>query len=414
MKTKALTRTLHYRSAFRKSLFSILSNLEKGCLKLTIEGEQEFVFGNIHEHPVCITVIDERFFDDCFLYGDIGFGEAYTKGFWTSDDVTSVIRFFIENLKEIPGISGSSVKRFAFNVLRSYNRLIHLLRANTIDGSRKNISSHYDLSNDFFKIFLDETMTYSSAMFTSDSMTLEDAQHAKYLRLWEKLGLSQDDHVLEIGCGWGYNAVEMAKRYGCKVTAVTISEEQFKVANERVINEALEDKVDIQLIDYRNLTGHYSKIISIEMLEAVGHQYYNAYFRKLSELMLPGAVAAFQVITCPDSRYHELRKGTDWIQKHIFPGTLLPSVGILNKAIASNTELTLVDLKDLGMHYAKTLHTWRVKFNGNLSGVQSLGFDEAFIRKWNYYLCYCEAAFATRNIHVMQMIYSTPNNPAYT
>jgi cyclopropane-fatty-acyl-phospholipid synthase len=253
-------------------------------------------------------------------------------------------------------------------------------------------------------------MTYSSAYFNKDGISLEDAQYAKYERLCQQLRLKPTDHVLEIGSGWGGNAIYMAKHYGCKVTSLTISEEQLKLACERVKAEGLTDKVEILLKDYRELEGTYDKIVSVEMLEAVGDKFLDTYFRQVSTLLKKDGILAIQVITSPDSRYDSLKKGVDWIQKHIFPGSLLPSVAAINGSINRTSDLTMVDLKDLGLHYATTLKLWFEQFNANLSKAKKLGFDDTFIRKWNYYLCYCEAAFAMRNINVMHLVYTRPNN----
>ena len=241
-------------------------------------------------------------------------------------------------------------------------------------------------------------------------MDLQQAQVEKYDRLCKQLSIQPSDHVLEIGTGWGGNAIHLAKTYGCRVTSATISEEQFKLATERIAKENLSDKITVVLKDYRLLEGEFDKIVSIEMLEAVGHKFLDVYFKKCNELLKKDGILALQVITCPDSRYDSLRNGVDWIQKHIFPGSLLPSVSAINTSINNTGNLTMVDLKDMGLHYAKTLAIWREQFNKNLAEVKQLGFDERFIRKWNYYLCYCEAAFEMRNINVMQMVYARPNN----
>ena len=222
--------------------------------------------------------------------------------------------------------------------------------------------------------------------------------------------LKPEDHVLEIGSGWGANAIFMAENYGCKVTSVTISEEQCKLANERIKAKGLSGRVKVIIEDYRNIKGQFDKIVSVEMLEAVGADYYEPYFRKCHEVLKKDGIVALQVITCPDSRFEQLKNGVDWIQKHIFPGSLLPSVAALNHAVNTTGDFTLVDLKDLGLHYARTLHTWFDNFNAKRKEILELGFDDRFTRKWNYYLCYCEAAFAMRNINVMQMVYSRPNN----
>lgn len=401
-------------SPFRRYVLSLFAGIENGSLKLILPDQSTLEFGDGTGEEISLEITSERFFDCCFFHGDVGFGESYTEGYWNTNDLTGLITLFIQNLENIPGISGSKTQKLFFNVFKTYNKLLHRFRFNSLKGSRKNIRSHYDLSNDLFSLFLDETMSYSGAFFKDPDMTLEAAQHAKYKRLWLKMGIQRSDHVLEIGCGWGYNAVAMAKEYGCRVTAITISEEQFGIARQRVQDAGLDHLVDIRFCDYRNITGRFSKIISVEMLEAVGHEYYDVYFRKLGSLLTQNGVAGIQVITCPESRYQELRKGVDWIQKHVFPGTLLPSVGIVTSHMAANTNLSLVDMKDLGIHYAHTLKLWRERFNESAEKVVQLGFDAQFQRKWNYYLSYCEAAFRTRNINVMQMIFSSPNNSSYT
>jgi cyclopropane-fatty-acyl-phospholipid synthase len=296
-------------------------------------------------------------------------------------------------------------------VLGRYNRILHLLRPNSLQTSRRNISEHYDLGNDFYKLFLDPTMTYSSALFNSPEQTLEAAQIAKYAALCRKLKLKRTDHLLEIGSGWGGFSCHAAKNYGCRITTVTISEEQFKYAQARFKTEGVADRVEIKLMDYRQITGQFDKIASIEMLEAVGHAYHEIYFAKCNELLKPDGLLGLQVITCPDARYESLRKNVDWIQKHIFPGSLLLSVGRVNQALNRTGDLFLHDSLDLGNSYAKTLRLWRDRFNEQLLAVRLLGFDEKFIRKWNYYFSYCEAAFAMRNISVVQAVYTRPNNP---
>jgi len=388
--------------------------MDKGTLTLSLPDGEQFVFGN-GESGISATIFvkSQEFYKRIILFGDIGFGEAYVDGLWDTDNITNVINWVLLNIENSPGVSGGNVQALSFNLLKLYNKLFHFKRANTIDGSRKNISAHYDLNNDFFASFLDPTMTYSSAYFYRDGMSLEEAQLAKYERLCQQLHLKQTDHVLEIGSGWGGNAIYIAKKYGCRVTSLTISEEQQRLAIERVKEAGLSDRVNILLKDYRLMEGVFDKIVSVEMLEAVGYKFLDVYFKKCHELLKKNGILALQVITSPDSRYESLRKGVDWIQKHIFPGSLLPSIGAINAAVNRTGDLTMVDLKDFGLDYAKTLKLWRDSFNGNLSKVKSLGFDETFIRKWNYYLCYCEAAFAMRNINLMQIVYTRPNNTSW-
>lgn len=396
---------------YQKVIIDLLSKMEKGTLNLTLPDGNQITIGDGEGNIIANAEIRNfDFFKKCVLYGDIGFGESYVDGDWETDNITNVIKWFLLNIENAPTVSGSSTKTLVTNFLKFINTIYHSRRSNSLTGSRKNISEHYDLNNEFFSLFLDPTMTYSSAYFEKNSMTLEQAQVAKYDRLCKQLHLKPGDHVLEIGSGWGGNAIHIAKKYGCRITTTTISEEQYKLAKERVEKENLNDRVTVILKDYRDLPGKFDKIVSIEMLEAVGAEFYDTYFKKCSELMTREGILALQVITCPDSRFESIKGGVDWIQKHIFPGSLLPSVAAINNSINKTSDLTLVDLKDIGLHYATTLNLWHKAFNSKLDEVKNLGFDNHFIRKWNYYLCYCEAAFAMRNIYVMQLVYTRPNN----
>jgi cyclopropane-fatty-acyl-phospholipid synthase len=400
-------------SLYQDVVIKFMSKMDKGTLYLTLPDGEQLVMGTGEGNITAnIVVNDEEFFKRIILFGDIGFGEAYVDGLWDTDNITRVIDWALLNVENAPGVSGSNIQSISLNLLKLYNKLSHFKRANTVEGSRKNISAHYDLNNDFFASFLDSTMTYSAAYFYKDGLSLEEAQLAKYDRLCRQLCLKPSDHVLEIGSGWGGNAIYMAKTYGCKVTSLTISAEQHKMAVERVEEAGLSDRVEILLKDYRLMEGEFDKIVSVEMLEAVGFSFMDVYFKKVNSLLKKNGILALQVITSPDSRFDSLRKGVDWIQKHIFPGSLLPSVAAINGAINRTSDLTMVDLKDIGLDYAKTLKLWYDAFNANLNKVTTLGFDETFIRKWNYYLCYCESAFAMRNINVMHLTYSRPNNTA--
>jgi cyclopropane-fatty-acyl-phospholipid synthase len=399
------------RNFYEKAIIGLFSKMQSGSLRLTMPDGELIRFGNNDgDFTAIIRVNNPDFFRSCLLYGDIGFGEAYVSGHWETDNITNVLKWFLLNIENAPSVSGSSVKNVSLNILKFVNRLYHSKRKNSIDGSKKNIAEHYDLSNDFFSLFLDATMTYSSAYFINKEMNLQQAQYAKYDRLCKQLHLQPSDHVLEIGSGWGGNAVYMAKNYGCRVTTITISEEQYKFAKEKIREENLSDKIEILLQDYRTMNGRFDKIVSIEMIEAVGDKFLETYFNTCTELLKPNGILALQAITCPDTRYKNLRKGVDWIQKHIFPGSLIPSVGAINKAINSVSDLTLVDLKDIGNHYALTLAAWREQFNRNIDLLDKYEFDDFFVRKWNYYFSYCEAAFAMRNINCMQMVYVRPNN----
>lgn len=399
------------RGFYEKVVLSLLSKMKLGHLHLTLPSGESITFGNGSGNiNAYVSIKTADFFKRCVLFGDIGFGEGYVDGDWETSSITDVIKWFLLNVETAPTVSGSQTKTLTLNILKFFNKLIHQKKANTIDGSKENIAVHYDLNNEFFKLFLDPTITYSSAYFREKEMSLQEAQIEKYERLCKKLRLKPTDHVLEIGTGWGGNAIHIAKNHGCRVTTVTISKEQYQLAKERVKQENLDHKITVLLKDYRFIEGQFDKIVSIEMLEAVGHKFLDVYFKKCDELLKQDGLLALQVITCPDSRYESLRKGVDWIQKHIFPGSLLPSVAAINQAINNTCDLTLVDLKDIGLDYARTLSIWRQQFNHKLNEVKQLGFDEQFIRKWNYYLSYCEGAFEMRNINTMQLVYSRPNN----
>ena len=409
--SSSLSITKNRSGFYENAVVSALCKMNRGFLNLSLPNGENLEIGEKNSTIRANLVIkNHQFFKRVVLYGDIGFGEAYVDGLWETDNITNIIKWIILNIENAPSVSGNKVKNIGLNLFKWFNRMYHNGRSNSIIGAQKNIAEHYDLNNDFFATFLDPSMTYSAAYFKTSDLSLAAAQEEKYNRLCEQLQLKATDHVLEIGSGWGANAIFMAKNYGCKVTSVTISKEQQKLAQQRVEAAGLTNKVDIIIKDYRDIEGEFDKIVSIEMLEAVGHNFYETYFAKCAEVLKPNGILAFQVITSPDSRYDHLRKGVDWIQKHIFPGSLLPSVAQLNKAINHTSDLTMVDLKDLGLDYAKTLKLWFEDFNQKVNEVKALGFDDRFIRKWNYYLNYCEAAFEMRNINVMQMVYTRPNN----
>lgn len=400
-------------SFYRKIVFRLLNNMQEGRLVLTLGESEKYEFGNGNEVNADISVNDERFFKRIVLHGDIGFGEAYMERLWDTSNLTNVISWMIMNINNLPGMSGSQKRFNPINLLRLYDKFIQRLKPNSLDGSRKNISAHYDLSNDFFQTFLDPTMTYSSALFNNQSESLEEAQRNKYESLCQSLKLSGKDHVLEIGCGWGGFAIYAASNYGSKVTGITISQEQYTHAKELVESAGLEDKIEILFKDYRKVEGKFDKIVSIEMIEAVGHKYFYQYFKKISEVLKPGGVLGLQAIIIADNRYEQYRKGADWIRKHIFPGGLLPSINKINEMVTQTSSMNLYSLKEMGVSYATTLRNWFTNFHNNLPTVSSLGFDETFIRKWEYYLCSCEASFKERNINVVQMIYAHPNNPEF-
>jgi cyclopropane-fatty-acyl-phospholipid synthase len=398
-------------SFYQKLLLRALQTMQSGRLNLHLPGDQNIVLGGEADGPQASVIVkDPAFFRKCVLFGNVGFGEAYMDGDWETPDLRAVIEWFIHNLRADPKLRGSSQRLRGLGWLKFANRVFHLLRPNSLKNSRRNIAEHYDLGNDFYQLWLDPTMTYSAAKFTSAEQTLEDAQRAKYDALCQKLRLKPGDRVLEIGCGWGGFSIHAASNYGCHVTGVTISKAQYEEAVRRVRDAGLGERIDIRFQDYRTIEGQFDKIASIEMLEAVGDKYLETYFAKCDSLLAPHGMLAFQVITVPDTEYDDLRKGTDWIQKHIFPGSLLLCTRRINEAVNRTGHLYLHSFEDLAAGYARTLREWWVNFNARLDEVRRVGFDERFIRKWNYYLRYCEAAFATRNISVVQACYTKPLN----
>ncbi len=396
----------------RKLVLQLLAGMTKGSMLLKTPDGQTHRFGQEPDSPFQaeIQVQDDALFQKVIAFGHIGLSEAYMDGAWDSPDLEAVIAWFILNIDDSTLLEGSSRKAFWVNLLGKLNRVYHLLRANTQGNSQKNIHEHYDLGNAFFQIFLDPTLTYSSAYFTEPQQSLQEAQIAKWDALCRKLKLQPGDHVLEIGSGWGGFALYAARQYGCRVTTTTISLEQYAYVKALLEREGMQDRIEILYCDYRNLTGKFDKIVSIEMIEAVGDQFYETYFRQCQALLNPNGLLGIQMITCPDSRFQLLKDNVDFIQKHIFPGSLLPSIGRINQAVNKTGTLFLHDLEDMGNSYARTLGEWHATFNQRLDDVRALGFDERFIRKWNLYFLYCKAAFRMRNISVVQAIYTAPNN----
>ena len=360
-----------------------------------------------------IRVLRPAFFSKSVLSGDIGFAESYLDGDWTTPDLTRVIAWFILNIEHAPTLSGSaqnSSRSFPINWLRLVNRLRHLLRPNSRANTCRNISEHYDLSNDFFELFLDSSMMYSAAKWTTPDLSLEAAQFEKNEALCRSLRLTPSDHVLEIGSGWGGWALHAARNHGCRVTTITLSHRQLDYARRRIAEAGLAHRIEVRFQDYRELTGRFDKIVSIEMMEAIGHDYLPVFCGVIDRVLKPGGLVGLQFITCPDSRYDQLRNGVDFIQKHIFPGSLLLSLNRVNEQLAAHGGFVMHGITDLGHDYARTLRLWHEAFRQKLAEVRALGFDERFIRKWSYYLSYCEAAFAMRNISVVQTLHTRPNN----
>lgn len=398
-------------SLYEKWVLSAFSKMTRGHMTMVLpNGEVWEVGSNASELRASMRIWNHSFFEKCVLFGDVGFGESYVDGDWDTDSIETLIRWAILNVDHSPGLSGSRVRNTFLNMLKLVNRIGYKLRPNSPRISRRNIADHYDLGNDFYALWLDSSMTYSSGMFRQAEQTLEQAQAEKYEALCRGLRLRAEDHVLEIGTGWGGFCVYAARHYGCRVTSITISQQQYEYAKARVAREGLDGRVDVLLKDYREVSGRFDKVVSIEMMEALGERYLEVFCRKIDRVLKSDGLVALQYITVPDSRHAELRKGIDWIQKHIFPGSLLLSVGRVNRAFNGTGELFLHQLEDLGASYARTLRLWWERFNERQTEVCKLGFDSRFVRKWNYYLQYCEAAFASRNISVVQAVYTRPNN----
>lgn len=397
--------------SYQQIVLSILKPLKRGHLRLTMPNGEILTFGNGEGVHAEMVIHDSQFFRRCALYGDIGLGEGYMYGEWSSSSVTNVIKWFLYNIDGLSEVSGGKGEKKSLNLLKLYNLFIHRMNKNTIAQGEKNIHEHYDLSNDFFQLFLDPTMTYSSAVFNGDfSVSLEQAQKNKYQRLCEQLQLKKSDHLLEVGSGWGGMAIYAAQNYGCRVTSITISKEQLALAQKRVKEAQLDHLVEIRYLDYRKLEGKYDKIVSIEMIEAVGDEYFESYFKKLESCLKKDGLLAIQAITSPDSRYDIYRKSVDWIQKYIFPGGLLPSVAKIHEINSKHTELQLHSLYDFGRDYAETLRRWRDAFFENEESIKKLGMDQVFMRKWDYYFSYCEAAFDMHNISCVHLTFTRPNN----
>lgn len=389
---------------WRRLFYRALSQLHDAYLVIEDHG-QVHQFGDPQSpYQAHVVIHDPRAFKEMVLGGALGAAEAYTLKLWDSHDVTRVVQVFARNL-DILEQQGwiTHLRRFLVKLDHRFNR-------NSINKARQNIAAHYDLGNDLFEEFLDPSMMYSSAIYPKSNATLEEAQQYRLQRICEKLQITADDHVLEIGTGWGGMALFAAQNYGCKVTTTTISEQQYAYTQQQIEQAGLTDRITLLKEDYRNLTGHYDKLISLEMIEAVGHEYLPTYFQRCSELLKPQGAMLLQAITIADQRYHRYRKNVDFIQKYIFPGGHLPSVKQITAEVARMTDMTLRHLEDFGEHYALTLREWRRRFNLSSERLHQKGYDETFQRLWNYYFAYCEGGFLERNIGVTQIVFTKPRN----
>ncbi len=382
-------------SFYKKNLIKFLEKIEIGSI--TINDDFSKTFGN-GEPKATIEVVSPRFYRRTLLGGDLGFAESYAKSEWFTDNLTNLISILILNKEKLSGLN------IGWNFMtKIFARIGHWRRRNTLSGSKRNIQEHYDLSNEMFMTFLDETMTYSCGFFENENDSLYQSQINKIDKILDKVNLEAGDHLLEIGSGWGALAKRAVDRTGCKVTTITLSERQYTYVKKLIKEENLEYNINIELMDFRKMEGAYDKIVSVEMIEAIGFDLFNPYFAKIESLMKPGGRAAIQAITYPDENYDIYRKGCDFIQKFIFPGSLLPSVAAMKDSVRL-TEMEVEDLERIGPHYATTLNLWNKNFNGNIEDIKKLGFDQYFINLWNYYFSYCEAGFANGTIDDVQLV----------
>jgi len=400
-KIKTPTKATFLTSIFKNGLKKKLSHLNVGCI-IVVDGEDKFSFGDTDsELQVNVQVHSQEFYVMTGSGGAMGIAEAYILGYWTSDDVVMLMRIILKNRSILMSLDNGFAK-----VLSPINKLIHRSRQNTLKGSKENILAHYDLSNDFYKLWLDPTMTYSCAYFKDTNTTLEDASIEKLDRMCRKLKLSEVDNILEVGTGWGSFSIHAAKNYGCSITTTTISDAQYEYAKSRVVEEGLESKINVINKDYRKLDGQYDKIVSIEMIEAVGYEYISEYFRKLSSLLKPDGLMALQGITYNDQNFDTYKDSVDFIKKYIFPGSCLISISQIIDVIKNKTDLSMIDMEDITRHYAETLNRWRKNFMNVLPEVKEMGYSKAFINMWEFYFLYCEAGFLERNIGDVQMVFA--------
>jgi cyclopropane-fatty-acyl-phospholipid synthase len=381
----------------RPLVLSRLEQLQAGRLRLR-DGNAVREYGDGDEPPVTVDVLDAAFYAEIAYGGSVGAGESYMLGHWDTDDLTGLLRLFLRNRATMDTLESGLARLSA-----PLRVLAHWLHRNTRVGSRRNIHAHYDLGNEFFRLMLDPTLMYSCALYERPDMSLADASVAKIDAICRKLQLTSNDHLLEIGTGWGGFALHAASRYGCRVTTTTISKNQFDLANARIAEAGLSERVEVLLEDYRDLEGTFDKLVSIEMIEAIGHQYFGEFFRVASARLKPGGRMLLQSITIAEPYYVQARDGVDFIKRYIFPGCCIPSVGALTQAMAAG-DLRLEHLEDIGPHYATTLAHWRDNFEARIDEVRALGYPETFCRMWTYYLCYCEAGFAERTLGDAQLL----------
>lgn len=389
----------------RKFTLNFLSQLRHGSITVLEAGEAQH-FGDVDaELQVTLTVTDPAFYQKLVLAGSVGGGEAYIHGFWRCDNLTALVQIFARNLDVLDKMDSTWAR-----LSRPMLKLLNFRNRNTISQSRRNIAAHYDLGNAMYQLFLDPSMMYSSAVYPSADSTLAQAQQYKLQQICERLQLKASDHLIEIGTGWGSMAIYAAQHYGCKVTTTTISQQQHDYTKARVEALGLEDKITLLFEDYRLLTGTYDKLVSIEMIEAVGDDFLDNYFEKCSSLLKPDGIMVLQAITMVDHRYQQYVREVDFIKRYIFPGGCLPSISRMATAVATKTDLVIRQVQDIGFDYARTLKDWCDNFMAQRDAVHQLGYDDNFIRLWHFYLCYCEGGFRERATSAVHLVLSKPQN----
>ena len=405
-RTENPTSPVRWLDQFAKKIFlSKFSEITHGRITLK-ESHDEYTFGKDRpDFPLHVTIFvnEASFYSDVIFGGTVGSGEAYMAGSWDCHQLTDLVRIIVRNEHVLSSIDGGFGK-----LMLPLHKAFHLMHRNSLNGSRKNIQAHYDLGNDMFELFLDPTMMYSSGIFERKDISMEQASVAKLDRICQKLQLNENDRVLEIGTGWGGFAIYAAKNYGCHVTTTTISQQQFEYARQKIAEQGLGDRITLLCEDYRNLTGQYDKLVSIEMIEAVGHAYYKNYFKHCNRLLKADGMMLLQAITIADQRYQKAKKEVDFIQRYIFPGGSLPSVEVIANHVSRHTDMCFHQLEDIGHHYAITLARWRQRFFKNISHIQRLGYPDSFIRMWEFYLCYCEGGFKENSIGTIQLLLKKP------
>ncbi|GHA68891.1 cyclopropane-fatty-acyl-phospholipid synthase [Formosimonas limnophila] len=389
---------------YRAAVLKQLKSLTHGSLTVVCDGEHH-QFGQLNDllHAE-LVVTDARAWPLLALQGSIGAGQAYALGYWHSEHLTSVVRILARNIDLLDQLDN----RWA-SLGQGLLKLVHAFNRNTRKGSRSNIAAHYDLGNTLFEKFLDPSMMYSSAQFLKSNDTLEQAQYNKLKRICQKLDLKPSDHLLEIGTGWGSMAIYAAQHYGCRVTTTTLSQEQYNHTKARVESLGLSDKITLLMQDYRDLEGCYDKLVSIEMIEAVGHAYLETYFKKCAHLLKDDGLMLLQAITIRDQRYEAARNSVDFIQRYIFPGGALPSLQKILNIISDKTDMNLIHQEDFGAHYAQTLHLWHQNFKSARHELAQKGYDDYFYHQWEFYFCYCEGGFLERTIGCSQLLLAKPN-----